>query len=543
MDPSSETAGRGGASAPAAGEHRRVAALALAMALVTAVPYLLARRLPIEGSRFHETLIYESDFNTYCGYVRQAADGRWIFSNPFTPEPHRPAFFSLHFLAAGLLAAASGLDPGAALQWLGAAVGVGLCFALHRLSRHVVSSPRVRLLWLGACLTGGGLGWLTVVPGVAPLARTWGAVDRYAGLHPFFWLFFNPHFVIAGALVALALSFYIDGESGPRPRAHLWAALSALAVGLVRPFDALFLAATAATYAAVAGLAGRMLLSGRTLLRLSLAWGAAPALAYNFWLFSVHPIFRWWGRLNVVHPAAPLGLLVGLGLVLVPFLAALRRIVASRRATTAESVLLAAVGCTLALLYSFPLLSFAFQFVTALLVPLSLLAAGRLDPRWVSRPGLAAALVAALCLNGMTSAVLYARAVREVVAGAHRTPAGLVDAARWLHEHAAAGEVVLAGEKTSNRLPRYSGHAVVAGSPFSTVQYERKREEVRRFYEAGTGDGFRRRMLDRYGVRYVLHGQEERALGAWDPAGSSLLQRAFASGDVTLYRAVPPGDR
>jgi hypothetical protein len=528
------------AAIPAAGERRWVAMLAVALALVTAAPYITGRRIPIEGSQFHEALIYESDFNHYSAYARQAADGHWLFRNPFTPEPHDPAFFNVEFLAAGRLAAWLHLEAGAALQWLGAVAGVCLCFALHRLALHVVPSARVRLTWLAACLTGGGLGWLTVVPGLSPWARTWGAVDRYAGLHPFFWLLFNPHFVVAETLVALALGFYVEAEATARPRAHLWAALVAATVGVVRPFDGLFLAATAATHAVVGGAVGRNLFSARSLLRLSLAWGAVPVLAYNSWLFSVHPVFRWWARLNVLPPAPPLGLVTGLGLVLIPFMMALRRMVASRCATAAESVLLAAVACSLGLVYSFPLLSFAFQFVTTLLVPLSLIAAGRMDPRWISRPALVCALGVALCVNSLTSVVLYTRAFREVLAGAHRTPTSLIHAFQWLRDHSAAEEVVLAGPKTSNRLPRYTRHTVVTGSPFSTVYYDRKLEETRRFYDPATGDGFRRRLLDRYAVRYVLWGSEERALGAWDPGTCSLLQEAFTDEDLKVYRVVPP---
>ena len=46
--------------------------------------------------------------------------------------------------------------------------------------------------------------------------------------------------------------------------------------------------------------------------------------------------------------------------------------------------------------------------------------------------------------------------------------------------------------------------------------------------------------LARYDVRYLWVGQEERALGPFDPSGASFLEPAMTAGDVVLYRVEKP---
>ena len=105
----------------------------------------------------------------------------------------------------------------------------------------------------------------------------------------------------------------------------------------------------------------------------------------------------------------------------------------------------------------------------------------------------------------------------------------------WLKEHARPGDVVVAMERTSNRIARSTPAAVVAGYRFSTVRFEEREEQLRRFYDGRTRDVSRMRMLKQYGVRYVVHGIEERE-SAYDPAASPFLVEAFRRGGGAVYQ-------
>ena len=69
-----------------------------------------------------------------------------------------------------------------------------------------------------------------------------------------------------------------------------------------------------------------------------------------------------------------------------------------------------------------------------------------------------------------------------------------------------------------------------------TVSYTEKRTAVSRFYDAETPDADRRALAEEWGVAYVFHGAEERALGNFDPAKAPWLEPAFRSGEVVVYR-------
>jgi uncharacterized membrane protein len=90
----------------------------------------------------------------------------------------------------------------------------------------------------------------------------------------------------------------------------------------------------------------------------------------------------------------------------------------------------------------------------------------------------------------------------------------------WLAAHTSPGDTVLCAYETGNYVPARAGNRVVLGLGPQTVDIERKREEVQRFYDSSyagaEADAWRRELLRRYDVAYVLFGPRERAL-ACDP--------------------------
>jgi hypothetical protein len=80
------------------------------------------------------------------------------------------------------------------------------------------------------------------------------------------------------------------------------------------------------------------------------------------------------------------------------------------------------------------------------------------------------------------------------------------------------------------------GSTVFMGHIIETVQVERKRELAASFFQAGTGDDFRRALLTEYGICYVFHGPRERQLGDFDPPKSDYLTPAYHNSEVTIYR-------
>jgi len=508
-----------------------------ALTLLTAIPYVAGPRLDDGSSAFLETLVFEQDFNSYCAFVRQSAAGAWLFHNPFTPEPHRPIFLNLEFLVTGKAAAVLGLEAGAALQVQRALVGVLWAVGLWGLCARMFTSLAMRRVALVAALTGGGFGWMKVLPLLGAYVARMRPADLNAGIHPFFWLFLHPHFLIGEALVVLALWAVLEGERTGRTVFYLAAGALAAIAGLVRPYDMLFLQVVAVLFAAAIAIRERKVDWPAAARRLLPAIAPLPVLAYCVWLFRFDPVFQWWGRQGVNGPPPSPAMLLGLGL-LTPLLV-FALVAGRRRAWTRGEILMAcAAAASLALTYAYPWLRFSFQFVTTLVVPTLLLAVARLEgsagPIASSRR-FRLLVAVLLAVHALTSVTLWATHLGEVRAGDHRIARSDLAVFSWLGAHSRPREVVLAGPRTSNRIPRYSHDAVVAGYEFSTMRYAVRLEDVRRFYGASTPDADRQRLLDELRVRYVIHGPEERQLGVYDPSRSAFLAEAFRDGPTVVF--------
>ena len=110
-----------------------------------------------------------------------------------------------------------------------------------------------------------------------------------------------------------------------------------------------------------------------------------------------------------------------------------------------------------------------------------------------------------------------------------------LEALDWLRAHSTPSDVVLCAYETGNYVPARARVRVVLGLGTETVHAERKRAEVRRFYDPAETDAWRRDLLARYAVTYVLVGPEERALGAYDPSRAPYLVPVYENGVYALY--------
>jgi hypothetical protein len=543
--------GRAAAGAPgrlARGEAAFVAAFAGALALATSLPYAVAWTRPFPDSRFDGHLVFDADFNAYLAFMRQARDGAWLFYNPFTPEPHAPVLLNLGWLAAGRLAAASGLSLETVLQVQRLAALAVLCGAVYALARRLLRSVLGRRAALAAVMLGGGFGWLTSLPGLRGRLPPGWLLDNTVGFHPFFWALLHPHFLLAQALAALTLCLVLRAESTGRARDWGVAAAAATLVSL-RPYDWVHLVATLGAFATLTawGRRGEDTRTARALRFLPVA-AAVPLLAYHVWLFEAHPVFRWWHAQSRQAPVPPLALALTWGLSLAGVLLAAPRLLALPRRPPAERLVGAALLTGLAFFYASPLVRPTLQFATTLIVPGVLLAAARLEPwllRHAGRGGPAAAgLALLLAANSLTSAKLLAAHIRDAAAGHHRTDVRLLEAYGWLDAHAAPRDVVLAPLDLGSGLPRRSRAVAFAGF-FSTVDYAAKAAQLERFFAPGGDDAWRQDLLRRHRVRFVLAGAGAAAPAA-GPAGRAPLDvpylvPAFRNDLAAVYRvALPP---
>ncbi len=516
---------------------RRFALLcALVLGALTSVPYLLARLPRFEGSSPSVQLGFVHDMNAYLAFIRQAADGAWLFHNPFTAEPHDAALFNLEWLFAGKVAALFGGALGAGFQaerLVGIAV---LCCALYALCRRLLATERAARVALVAVLLGGGFGWWTAFRGLRRPLASIEFLDLRAGIHPFLWMVLQPHFLIAQALAVTALALLLRAEETRARRTYAAAGLACLAAGACRPFDMLYLWTATGLFVLV-GLARREGLRA-AFDRSLLVFVSAPLMLYYLWVFEFHPVFKWWGIQNELGPPQLLGLALSLGLAAFLFPLGVARAAAGRFRHPPALLLCCCAAASLGLVYSYPLLSFTLQFATSSLIPLALLAAYGLAPA-LARPARWAAPVTVLLLvlNAGTSFVVAERVVREVWGGDHRIEDGRLEAYAQLEQVVRPGDVVLAGFQDANRIPRHTGATVYCGYLFATVEYQRKMNEVFGYFTASTPTR-RAAFAAENGIRWVFVDPRDPQVRGFDPASDPGLRVVFRNDVATLAEVV-----
>jgi uncharacterized membrane protein len=111
-----------------------------------------------------------------------------------------------------------------------------------------------------------------------------------------------------------------------------------------------------------------------------------------------------------------------------------------------------------------------------------------------------------------------------------------MDALDWLRTHSTPDDVVLCAYKTGNYVPARAGNRVLLGLDVETIHSDRKRAEVDRFFTDAEPDAWRRQLLDRYRITYVLVGPNERALGTYDPERSPDLVSVYSNDSYTIYQ-------
>jgi uncharacterized membrane protein len=85
-------------------------------------------------------------------------------------------------------------------------------------------------------------------------------------------------------------------------------------------------------------------------------------------------------------------------------------------------------------------------------------------------------------------------------------------------------------------VPFVSGDKAFLAHWAETLDYYGKQRMVTRFFDASDSDADRAAVLSRFDVRYVFYSDQERALGGFDPAGSSLFCRVYANSTASIFR-------
>jgi len=535
--------------------------VAVALLGIAWIPYGVAFRTTSSSEQFMGLIGWESidDNNVYLGLMRQAAEGKVLFTNNFTPEPNRPALFNFIYLVLGRLAGATGWSLDFVHRLFGGLSIVLLVLVAYAFIATAIRKPWYRRMALVLACFGVGLTWL------ARLGY------RFTGIHAktvdswlvetsiFHTMLVYPHFVFAAALMVASLLLLLKAERTQSVMPALAGGLCGALLAASHTFEVVVLLPAAVTYFVLDWMAWeRPPASNRWLILGAILIPPLPVLLLNRWTLTRVPM---WGnvvaRLDFYTPD-PFRLALGLGasffIVILTFDGFLH---ANRSA--GERMSKAWLLAALALAY-FPRFNWRYHLLNGIQIPLAILAtqglrrtvfrallrrrspASALGWRGAlrGRPAvlIASGAVIVLCCLSTVNLVLSYRYEAGQVKGPTYLPKTEVAALEWMSREVPQDALVLSTYATGNYIPRLSGQRVFIGEDKLTEDLNSREAEVEGFFRPGWSDEKRMNLLQRFGVDYVFYGSEERRIGDYDPARASFLQPIHQVGEVQIYRVI-----
>lgn len=524
-------------------ELRWVLVWAVLIVLLASVPYMYGAFITPHGHSFTGLTHNIDDGAVYLSWMRQAADGHFFIRNLFTNEPQAARQFNVMFVKMGWFAAFAHLPLIAVFHLFRIVLGIALILGIWQFSKLFLDDERQRRLLVPLVGLSAGIGWL--IPGAqAPT----GSVDVWQPeAITFLSIYLNPLF-LAALLLMLGAFYWLElARRENKARYAALAGLHLLVLGNVHTYDVLTVACVWTAYLIVYFrfeiLDFRLKL--RTLGLSALAAGIAlPSIAYQFWVYSIDPIFRARANTEIFSPPI-LSFLEGYGLVLIGAVVAVVMLWANRKSQIANPKwLLPVVWAVVGFAVPYAPIAQQRKLVMGLHIPLCILCAYALS-RLLSRlPGslgrivLVGVLVVAAGSNARFAGYdMKLLAERQTVT--HYTPymqEQELAAMRYLRAHARSSDTIFAPPTFSLFVPALTGRRVYYGHWSETPNYTEKIARWAALSDPNTSDGcWGYLVIDAIKAGYYV--SENRAT---DPRASlkAWFAKVFESGEVRVYRVV-----
>ncbi len=533
-------------------EWATAVSISLLLILLLALPYYLAYATTPPGQTFTATLMNPEDSQTYFAKMWQGYNGRFLYTIPFTPEPHQPALVGVFYVWLGQAARISGLSVTAVWHIARVIAQLILFLTTFWFVSQFTTGKMQRWTTYLLALTGSGLGWVLFLVGQPYWLGAFPVDFKQPGAHLFFTALTFPHITLGTALILISVWALWRMAQRPSWSLALFTGIIHLLLGIAYPF-LIYLVAL------IAGLFYLLLLlrQRRVLWRTGWQYAIAfliplPMYLYFAYTLQTNAVFRAWD-VQAATPSAPWPhyLLAYGPMLLLGGLYWWRR--PAKRPETA--VLWIWVVAAALLLYA-PL-NPQRRFVQGVQAPLAILSAlGFVDvllphlarsrpwqklvanPRY-STEGMFRLLIAGFLLFMSLSNLYVLASVSTSAVVQQPDPlfrsADELDAVQWVRANLPETAVILTAYQSGNYIAGQGAARVVLGHWAETVDYEGKTAVVNEFFNAETDNTRRQAILQTYNVSFLWHGPREQELGSFNPQLASYLHSVYHNDTITLY--------
>ncbi|MCC6155639.1 MAG: hypothetical protein IT367_17850 [Candidatus Hydrogenedentes bacterium] len=495
------------------------------------------------------------DVYSYYSFIWQAKCGHWLFNNAMTSEPCDRIFFNLQWLLLGKCMAWFGWTPQFAFIIWRFTGAMALILAFAVLAIQVLPRTSQRIVALIMCAFGGGFGWFISILGDMDLvdtSDTFGlknpAMDLITPVHPFGQILKNPHYSLPHGTFLLFVCAFIQGERTRKTRWYFIAAAVAIVQGLMRPYDVITICALIPIYSVVEAMRNRSLAVNINMKRALPLLACLPLLAYFYYIFSVHEIFKWWAIQGKQLPTPATWHTLSLGLAGFLFL---YRLLLYKKLPLTEPALrfLIALAATLLGLYHANHISDAFSFspqiAIPLMAPMILVGLSALpyirERHFSNRPGIWTAMLCAFLAINSLSSPLYVLWSARIGQDTPRNYARQTDleAMGWLKNNAHESDVILSNDVMGGRIAFNFGGRVALGHWALTPHVKPLKRKFARFAAGELSPRKARRFIEEISPRYIYVANMPRAKRPSYFRRTRDLQRVYFNDDVAIYEMRP----
>ncbi len=486
---------------------RWIVGFALFLAVLTAVPYMIAFGLEDGNWVFTGFLYGVDDGNSYIAKMLSGASGAWTFRTPYTTYPQSGLLFLfLPYLLLGKLAAPPEVHLQLVLlfQSFRFLAAILVVFASYDFISHFEHRIAYRRFGTVLLTTGGGLGWLIVLAGKGEWLGSL-PLDFYSPeTFGFLAIFGLPHLAAGRALLLWGILEFLKAgtDQDTKQAAGIRVGLFWFFAGIFSPTNPAIAWLIVAVYLAVLGIHRRDE-EWLGLVRTAAVGGlvSSPVVLYSLIASLTDPFFRLWTEQNVILSPHPLHYLAAFGLYLPWVILGVKRLLPERKIGGWFPVIWMALLPVLAYLplnlqRRLPEAIFA-AVVVAVVRGLGSREEAADLPMLKSILLLPAFLSTLLIFSG---SILSARTVSLPVF----RPAAEVRAFAFLETIAEPGSVVLATKDTGNALPAFAPVRVVIGHGPETINFARIHPMVEAYFGLSLDQEEQAELLSEYEVDFVL---------------------------------------